>query len=244
MKKLTPRRLIWQTAQKVVLGEVLPNKDLAKKIAEIEERMHKQWYDSNETDFSFYSEQDYLTLLFGSWDVRSAQDTDFLIKNDLFKNPKTIFDFHGGLGFTAMRLAMQFPDATVYSHSVVEEHRKSCEKISKELGLTNVIATDKLQKADLLIAQETMEHIKDPFAEMNMLLDTVKPEQYLDGTSFTIDSPGHFTTYLNGTASIPKNSAKRHLFNVLRSRGYEVYWKVRVGHKQPFNCRPALFDKK
>lgn len=250
-RELTPRRRIWEAAQRVTLGKILPKDELAAIVLQHETEMSKVWYGSGEKDFSFYSDPNYVYLLLNSWSVRSGQDTDFLLRNGLFvPDPDAIFDFHGGMGLTAMRLAMAYPKATVISHSAVQQHRDWCRDIAKELGLSNVVAVDELVKADILIAQETMEHFQWPFTEMTRMLDSVRPRQYLDGTSFSIDSPGHFTTFLDlnvtedgaEEVAVPKKSAKRRLFKLLKSRGFQLYWERRPEHKKPFNGRPALFD--
>ena len=235
-------QLIWEAAQKVTLGKLVPPQPLLEVVIDREQRFQDVWDLSGETDFSFYSHPDYVYLLLNSWRVRSCTDIELLLREKIINEPKVVIDFHGGMGLTAMRLGMAFPDATVYSHSAVEQHRGWCRDIAAELGLTNVHPIDHLVPADLLIAQETMEHMKDPFKEVLEMMQTVQPKQYLDGSSFSIPSPGHFSVYTNGDVEIGRDHVKRRFYNYVRSFGFQEYWVAR-NLKKPFNSRPALFDR-
>jgi hypothetical protein len=235
-------QLIWEAGQKVTLGKLVPPGPLLEVVIDREQRFQDIWDLSGEVDFSFYSHPDYVYLLLNSWRVRSCTDIELLLREKIINEPKVVIDFHGGMGLTAMRLGMAFPDATVYSHSAVEQHRGWCRDIAAELGLTNVHPIDHLVPADLLIAQETMEHIKDPFKEVLEMMETVQPKQYLDGSSFSIPSPGHFSVYTNGTVDLGRDHVKRRFYNYVRSFGFQEYWVAR-NLKKPFNSRPALFDR-
>jgi len=235
-------QLIWEAAQKVTLGKLIPPQPLLEVVIDREQRFQDIWDLSSETDFSFYSHPDYVYLLLNSWRVRSCTDIELLLREKIINEPKVVIDFHGGMGLTAMRLGMAFPDATVYSHSAVEQHRGWCRDIAADLGLTNVHPIDHLVQADLLIAQETMEHMKDPFKEILEMMETVQPKQYLDGSSFSIPSPGHFSVYSNGGTEIGRDHVKRRFYNYVRSFGFQEYWVAR-NLKKPFNSRPALFDR-
>jgi len=235
-------QLIWEAGQKVTLGKLVPPAPLLEVVIDREQRFQDIWDLSGEVDFSFYSHPDYVYLLLNSWRVRSCTDIELLLREKIIDEPKVVIDFHGGMGLTAMRLGMAFPDATVYSHSAVEQHRGWCRDIAADLGLTNVHPIDHLVPADLLIAQETMEHMKDPFKEILEMMETVQPKQYLDGSSFSIPSPGHFSVYTNGGVDVGRDHVKRRFYSYVRSFGFQEYWVAR-NLKKPFNSRPALFDR-
>lgn len=229
------------------LGQPIPSKkELKAKVAEVEERMGKTWYGSSCTDFSFYNEPEYLWLALNSWTVRSMGDLDEVISKKLHGDPITSFDFHGGIGMTTIRLAMAIPDCTCYHHAVVEDHRKICLELADKFGLKNVRAVaDPSEvpsgRADLLTAQEVFEHFRDPFAELKSLLEKIKPRRYLDGSSFGIDSPGHFPTYYDGEEPVNRKNKTKSRFNgILKSRGFSPYWK-RLGVKHPYNSHPCLW---
>ena len=239
---LSKTQLIWEAAQKITLGKLVPPSPLLEVVIDREQRFQDIWDLSGEIDFSFYSHPDYVYLLLNSWRVRSCTDIELLLREKIINEPRTVIDFHGGMGLTAMRLGMAFPEATVYSHSAVEQHRGWCRDIAAELGLTNVHPIEHLLPADLLIAQETMEHMKDPFKEILEMMEIVQPRQYLDGSSFSIPSPGHFSVYKNGGLEIGRDHVKRRFYNYVRSFGFQEYWVAR-NLKKPFNSRPALFDR-
>lgn len=227
------------------LGRPIPSKqELKAKVLETEERMGKTWYGSNCTDFSFYNEPDYLWLALNSWTVRSMGDLDEVIKMRLHGEPTSALDFHGGIGMTTVRLAMAIPDCTCYHHAVVEDHRKICLELAEKFGLKNVrVVADpsELSGVDFVSAQEVFEHFRDPFKELNTLLDGLKPRRYLDGSSFGIDSPGHFPVYYDGEEPVNRKNKTRARFNgILKARGFSPYWK-RLGVKHPYNSHPYLW---
>ncbi len=247
----SPKREIFRVATQVCaehLGIPFPSKqDLKKKITETEERMSKLWYGSGCTDFSFYSDPEYLYLALNSWTVRSMGDLDEVIRMKLHGNPAVMLDFHGGIGMSAIRLAMELPETLCITHSAVPLHREIANSIAKHFKLKRFVATDAVVPCDLLLAQETFEHFRDPFAELRKLLDETKPMRYLDGSSFGIDSPGHFPEYWDGHEKagdpeiIPRKMKTRKRFNsILKDRGYSPYWK-RMGVKNPYNSHPYLW---
>lgn len=147
--------------------------------------------------------------------------------------PASFIDYHGGLGLTAAQLAMGQPDARVMFHTAVVHHGDIARAVFKKLGLKNVCVVDEIEPAEVLVAQETMEHFSDPCLEIRRIIDIVKPERYLDGSSFTIDACGHFRH--NKKVSKPFNAT-------LRELGYETYWNVE-GINSPFNAKPAVWVK-
>jgi hypothetical protein len=242
-KPPTPRRRIWEAAQRISLGRTYTKKELDALIDPVEARMTAQWYDSDETDFSFYSEPDYIYILLRSWETSSAGNCDFLIRNGLFlPDMKSAFDYHGGMGLTALRLAMAYPHVQFYSHTVVPQHAEWCSRLAEELDVRNVEAIDRLVPSDVLIAQETLEHLQNPWEEMDELLRVVQPRQYLDGSSFGVDNPGHFRNYVHRGEVIPRAKARQFLTRYLHENGFDPYWKRREGYKHPYNGRPALYD--
>ena len=249
----SPKVQILDTAIRICmrhLGHDVPKKrELKGRVIATEERMSKLWYGSGCNDYSFYSDPDYLYLALNSWTVRSMGDLDEVIRLNLHGSPGTMLDFHGGIGMSAIRLAMALPGTLCLSHSAVPLHREICNELAREFKLKNAAAIEAPTKAHLLLAQETFEHFRDPFAELRKLLDEVKPTRYLDGSSFGIDSPGHFPEYWDGhdkdgkPVVIPRKNRTRKRFNgILKERGFSPYWK-RLGVKHPYNGHPALWIK-
>ena len=244
MRTKSLRRRIYETACELVLGRMPKDEYLA-----VEDLFNARWYGSGQTDFMFYSDPDYKYLLLHSWVVASQYDIEKCVTLKLLRDPKTVLDFHGGIGMTACYLAASLPEALVMSHTAVQWHWETTVLLADALGLKNVAAIRRdsakdLPKADLLIAQETLEHFKDPFSEMRTLLETVQPSQYLDGSSFTFDSPGHFNPFYDDGVVVPRESAKRRLNGILRDAGYVRPWEdPKTGVKKLFNGRPALWSR-
>jgi hypothetical protein len=210
-------QLIWEAAQKVTLGKLVPPQPLLEVVIDREQRFQDIWDLSGEVDFSFYSHPDYVYLLLNSWRVRSCTDIELLLREKIINEPKVVIDFHGGMGLTAMRLGMAFPDATVYSHSAVEQHRGWCRDIAADLGLTNVHPIDHLVPADLLIAQETMD-IYAPLAG-RMGMQAVRDE--LEDIAFKVLNPDAYTIITDRLAKLHAESG-----GVLKSIEQELTQKL------------------
>ena len=247
------RRQIFETACDIALGRVPTRAEFTERVRSEETRMQATWDGSGETDYSFYSDPAYAWLLLNSWTVRSDTDVEVCLRSGLFSRPERVFDFHGGMGMSAVRIALEFPDATVFSHSEVPQHREWCAELARRFHCSdNVVQTDVIRPdCNVLLAQETLEHIKRPFDVLWDLLDVVRPTRYLDGTSFTLVSPGHHSAYeeLVGydhecrsvIEVVPRARAKRRLTTMLRARGFLPYWERLLDTKKPFNGHPNLW---
>jgi hypothetical protein len=231
---------IYAIASDIVLGKVPTKEEIVAK----EQEFQKVWDGSGQTDFSFYDHPDYMYLALNSWTVRSWSDVEYCVKHDLLLKPKRVFDYCGGIGMSACLLATVFPDAECVTHNIAPKQRDAASELARRLNLSNVKVVDKIERdCDLLLAQETFEHIKDPFKGIQELLDVVKPKQYLDASTFGIVSPGHFDVYTLEGRDVPRDNAKRPFNAILRANGFERYWKLR-GLKSPYNGHPALWEKK
>lgn len=233
------RRRVYEAAAQLTVGRVPKDEWKA-----IEERMNEQWYGSGQTDFSFYSHPDYRYLLLHSWIVASQYDVERVTRMELLRSPKVILDFHGGIGMSAAYLAHFYPEARVYSHSEVGWHRDLCAKLAEALGLDNMFPTAELLKADVVLAQETMEHFRDPIQTLFELYQGTHFSQYLDGSSFTFDSPGHFNPFFFGTEEVPRKMMKRKFNAFLHGMGFVRPWEDPLtGIGKQFNGRPALWSR-
>lgn len=239
-------RRIWETASEIVLGKVPTESEIVR----WEEHFQRIWDGSGQTDFSFYDDPNYMYLALNSWQVQSAGDIEACIRNGLFGvvedgsrfEIRNAVDFCGGVGMTACLLATEYPSWRVVTHNIAPKQREAARELARRLDLPNVHVTERITgNFDLVIAQETFEHFKDPFRELNELLDETQPIQYLDATHFGFSSPGHFDVFLDGQEEVPREKAKRRFNKLLRSRGFEQYW-IRRGCKAPFNGHPSLWE--
>lgn len=237
-----PTREVFRAASQIVMGRV----PIRLELKEIDDKFIKRWNDSEETDFGIYSDPEYVKTLLYCWSCTSGPHIRMCLDQGLIRDGSTILDFHGGIGMSAALLAMHNPNSLVINHSIVKEHNEIAKKLFEKLNLTNVMITNELMAADLFIAQETFEHIKDPFNELRQILDEkVMPSQYLDGTSFTIPGPGHFnkTGYMDGDIKVGHKQAKKRLNKVLMERGFMHYSEVR-GIKKGYNGHPWMWERK
>lgn len=239
--KLTPAK--WtDDILNVACDEInLERQFLKQKVLEIDERLAKLWYESNESAFHLYETDDYVLSMLHCWryggtSYASSNVTRLFIRWLMHRNiyPKSIIDFHGGVGLSCAQLAMAFPQSEIIFHSISEKHRNIGKRIINKLCLSNIVVSSELISSDVLLAQETMEHFSNPVDEMNKVIDVVCPKIYLDCSSFTVDACGHF----KHNKKISRN------FNAnLRKLGYETYWNVE-NIRPPFNGRPAVWIKK
>jgi hypothetical protein len=215
-------------------------KTLKADAAMIDPSLEERWYASNETDYSLYDTQDYTVSMlhcwrFGGTSYASSNVTRLFMRWLAHRNlkPASFIDYHGGLGLTCAQLSMGHSGARVVFHTAVQRHGDIARGVYARLGLTNVEVVNELEPADVLIAQETMEHFSDPVNAIQEALALVQPKWYLDQSSFTIDACGHFK----------HNHKVGKRFNAaLRELGYETYWKVE-GIRAPFNAKPTVWVK-
>ena len=206
----------------------------------VDTSLTERWYASGETAYDLYDTQDYVVSMLHCWryggtSYASSNVTRLFMRwlahRDL--KPATFIDYHGGLGLTTAQLSMGHPDARIAFHVSLKRHADIGREVFKRLGLKNVDVINELRPADVLIAQETMEHFPDPIAEIKSAIEIVKPKWYLDQSSFTIDACGHFKH---------NHKVGKQFNNVLRELGYETYWKAE-GISSPFNAKPTVWVK-
>ena len=236
---LTPAR--WTNEILAIACDVtgVPLKSLRDETARIDPTLTERWYASNETDYSLYDTQDYVVSMLHCWrhggtSYASSNVTRLFMRWLAHRGlkPASFIDYHGGLGLTSAQLSMGHPEARVMFHTAVKHHADVGREVFKRMDL-KVEIIEQLEPAEVLIAQETMEHFPDPCSEIRKIIGEVKPKWYLDQSSFTIDACGHFK----------HNHKVGKQFNaVLRELGYETYWKAE-GISSPFNAKPAVWVK-
>lgn len=205
---------------------------------QVDASLAERWYASGEADFSLYDTDDYVVSMLGCWryggtSYASSNVTRLFMRWLAHRGlrPASFLDYHGGLGLTAAQLSMGHPSSRVLFHTAVPGHAELGRRVLERLGLTNVGVVGRLEGADVLVAQEAMEHFAEPVVEVRHALGVVSPSWYLDQSSFTIDACGHFR----------HNRKVGRAFNdELRSLGYETYWRAE-GIRPPFNAKPAVW---
>jgi hypothetical protein len=209
-------------------------------------RLEKRWYDSQCTDFGIYADPEYPIMMldcYRGWTrtaavnaIKFCQDTNF--------TPSSILDVYAGSGQSTVLFALAFPQSTVWFHNVEPTQVEFMERLADQYAVTNIKVTKDPVPSELVFAAEAMEHVKDPLAFLTPVLTPIV-KTYIDVSSFTIDSPGHFPVYQDGGRAIPREEMKGHFFNRLRGLGYYgAHLKAHFKYPRFFNGHPNVLIRK
>lgn len=223
------------------------------------DRLQARWYASYDPlgdprvqpyDYGIYADPVYPHLMldcFRGWTrittmnaIRFVRDlrAQRLLKQDL----TTILDVFAGTGQASILLAKAFPTSTVFYHNTDAAQVSVMKALMKRYDVKNVKVVSKPRPAELVFAMEAIEHVLDP---MGFLAPILKPDVckfYIDGSSFGIDSPGHFKTYMHGDLRVPNTEYKRFFFKQLRDLGYfSSFDSKRFVYPRFYNGRPNVF---
>lgn len=207
--------------------------------------MHKRWYEEGgleARDFSFYSEPEYVAMAIDcylGWTKGNVTNSIKFMTDFTTFTPQTIFDFGAGIGLSTLQLAQAFPSATVIYNNVDGAQKDMFNELIWWLNVPNVAFSNSLVPTEMVCAYEVFEHFERPDIEAELLLNNAITQFYFDATSFSIDSPGHFPTYLIGNQPFGQKQAKRHFNALIRSFGYKP--TQMLGAKKFFNSRPTVY---
>jgi len=186
--------------------------------------LEDQWYSSGCQDFSVYGHEDYPYLMldcYRGWSRMAAVNTVTFCKRVGFK-PKSILDVYAGTGQTTVLFAKSFPDATVWFHNTEPDQVAFMKQLADHYGVTNIKVTKDPVPSEVVFASEAMEHVKDPLAFILPVLRDPAVKVYMDASSFTINSIGHFPTYLKDGVEHSREDFKRIFFNTLAQEGFHA----------------------
>lgn len=212
----------------------------------IHDRLFEDWYST--FDHKVYSDTDYIFVpldCFKGWTRNNVINT---IKyfHKISVAPKSILDLFGGTGQSTILLALAFPESEVYYFNSDSTQNKVFEKLVEKYKVLNIkIVNDlTLVKPECVVAYEAIEHIQDPTSFMVNLLKDVT--YYVDASSFTLDSIGHYPFYLDGQKQIANKDYKRFYFKWLNSIGFNNSFSKQLKdtkfyHDRFYNGRPNVF---
>jgi len=216
------------------------------------DQLQDKWYASFDRDgdpreqnydYGVYSDKVYPYLMvdcFTGWSRANAVNTVKFFYN-IQHTPKSIVDIFAGTGQTTVILAKAFPKAKVFYHNTDQAQTDIMLELKQRFSAKNSEMTKEPVTAECVFAMEAMEHVVAPLAFAKPILSPKKCKFYIDGSSFTIDSIGHFPIYLNGNEQIKNHEYKRFFFKALKELGfYQSFDSKRFVHKRFYNGRPNV----
>lgn len=230
----------------------------SEKFIEIHDALQDRWYASYDPagdprdqnyDYGVYSDPLYPYLMldcYRGWSRSNVVNTVKFIRtlreNGLLKqDPETFLDVFAGTGQTSIVLAKAFPDSRIFFHNTDAAQIEVMRELMHRYNVDNVTAVKEPLPAEVVFAMEAIEHVLDPMAFIRPILEPATCKFYIDGSSFTIDSIGHFKNYMDGDTVIPNKKYKRFFFNSLKQMGYyQSFDQKRWVHKRFYNGRPNV----
>ena len=231
-----PLRAIDEAATRIVASHAPASRELARSAGEV---LTAEWNARQCDEEELYSSPLYLWACLDCWrtfTARSARLTARSLRR-VGMEPQRIVDFGAGIGTSTAQLAREFPDATVVYHNLPGPQVKVAEELFSELGLGNVeilTCEARLVRADVVCAYEVFEHLREP---VRVLRELIGPEtrMYADGSSFTIDSAGHYRCYYVDGARVSNTAIRRQFNGALLDMG------MRRAPFKYWNTRPAIW---
>jgi hypothetical protein len=211
-----------------------------------EQRLYDRWYSSGETDFSIYEGEDCLLWLTEhNWRAMGYAQKVIEWLYSTNRHPRALIDHGCGMGFTTLLFAEALPDTLVIGTNYKGRQLDFNNFLLERMRPTNAPAfvdeaDGDFTTAEVLVCFELFEHFKDPVAELNELMTTVKPGVLVDSSSFGIRSPGHFDYY-----QMPDGRLLKGFSDVLITRAFGREIR-RLGFQDQrdmefFNDRPRIF---
>lgn len=241
-----------------VIEDVLGLKPISKaEFQQEHDRIEAEWYLAIEPGvapqdqkyaYEVYSDPMYPYLMldcFKGWTRATVVNTVTFfenVKDRLNCKVDSILDVFGGLGQSSIVLAKAFPDTQILLHGTDEAQLAVARALIKKFDTPNVRIVNKPEPASVVFAMEAMEHLLDPLEFIEPILSDPKCHFNIDGSSFTIDSIGHFPVYMHRGVAIERHEYKRRYFSELNKLGfYQSFTPKRFVHPRFYNGRPGVF---
>lgn len=230
-------------------------KNIMKACLQNEKQDTESWYKSIELngidnpDFSIYN--DYLIngyYCWVGWTHQNVLDTIGFL-NEINYTPLRILDFGAGIGTSTVELALAYPNAEVVYTNVGSLQVDMAKRVASHMGVTNITFTHEhdyaaMRECDVVAAYEVFEHIREPISVMKQSILDGKCKVLVDSSSFTVNAPGHFPSYIDQSGAVVLNKKFRRVFNkAIRSAGFDPAEQA-ITDKWPapfWNNRPAIF---
>ena len=200
---------------------------------------------SGEPEYSCYSDPYYFCDVWLCWKHCSRQYLKNLSSKksfgklllDIFSEVKTVADIGCGPGYSTAALTQLFPNANVIGTNFEDSPQfRIATKLSKEYGFS--VIPELTEQTDLIFASEYFEHIQEPIAHVNDIIDRCDPTYLVIANAFGVANViGHFDTYKVGNLAVSSKKISRMFNDNMRRRGY---------FKLTTNCwngRPVVWSK-
>lgn len=223
---------------KVVYGDALPpirtNKEAMAFVRPMSDELKQRWNDSNQTDFTIYSDPTYVAEGFisfyevsvechrviGRWAQNGMKGLGDFEPFD--PKTKTFFDLYNGIGLGTLHLVALGFDVTIHNDN--PDQVAAMQKLFDyyDLEMPKVIGEEwRDQKFDIVSAFEVIEHFKDPIQITRDLAGCVKVGGMLfESTGFAVGTyPGHFTQYNIGERVVTGLQASKAVSKTFKEEG-------------------------
>lgn len=212
---------------------------------EIELEYYNEWYESGND--AFYSSEEYPWLMLNCWRGWTNGNVRNTIKffTEYAKAPKSFIDLGAGLGLSTIQLALAFPESWITYNNIPGLQSAIFRRMIKKLKIRNVdITYDLFGKRfyNVVCAYEVMEHFSDPAEFAYPILRNA--DFYIDASSFSIKSPGHFLAYEIIGTRYPNDETKTYWNKWLKTIGFQEAHVLELMPRSFYNKRPQVWARK
>ncbi len=156
---------------------------------------------------------------------------------------ETVCDLGAGAGLSTIDLLKIAPRSRVVYHNAASAtyQNRLFSRLSEGVeGSERIVrAIGEIPDADIYIASEFFEHIREPGSLLKAILEK-DPRMFVHSTSFSApNAPGHFLEYKFDGVNVPGKKAMKRFNAILREAGY-----AKVVSKIFWNARPSVWVKR
>ena len=216
-----------------------------------EEELRLKWLDDFDAKY-LYGELNYLhPQLFCFKKITSGNLRNSMKITDMLGHkPEVILDYAAGIGLSSLYMAMWYPNAQIIYYEYGNRHTDEiARKLFKHFGATNINIVSNAETLakinyDILATFETLEHFKDPFYLLDLLVhDDLK--LFWEASSFTYSAAGHFPVFMRDGVEVKPNKMGANIRNYFSKLNMFPFYDFGVSRKGvTWNGHPRVFYKK
>jgi len=212
-------------------------------------QLETKWYASlsDAPDYSVYNDPYYICDVWACWKLYSRVSVNVLNSPKSMNgisvvehigDVSTVVDIGCGFGYTTALLKEIFNDANVIGTNLEDTWQyNAATKLGKEANFSVVSDINKIKDVDVIFASEYFEHIYEPIAHLEDIINNCNPRFIITANGFNGTAIGHFDEYLVGGNMYPAKRTSRMFNDFLRNNGYKkLTTKI-------WNSRPAVWER-